>query len=490
MKFLIDTNVFIPIEPTRASEVDERTVRFGELVRLVRTSEHQVYVHPAQREDIARDLDDERRATHDAQFGKYPVLPDPPNISERLRQLVGHSTRPSNDWVDDMLLAALDGDAVDFLVTKDQDIHRKARRVSLQRRVMSVADALLFVQRLFDRRPPPLPAVVHTHAHELDTAADPIFESFRQDYPGFDAWLVKAKRAHRLTWLIKGDGGRLAGFCIVKSEQGSDVGLTGKVLKLCSFKVSESCSGFRYGELLLKAVFEHAVANRHDWLFVTVFERHARLVGLFEDFGFAPLQQRTCLGELVLAKPHTYEPSVVLSTAPLEFNIRYGPHAVRIAGVPGCIVPIRPQYHQLLFPEAERQLSLTAGHYAFGNSIRKAYLCNSAIRKLRPGSNLLFYRSRDAHAVTSLGVVEDTLVTRHAGDIAKFVGNRTVYSLSQIRRLCSQLVLAVLFRQARILRNPITLSELKQNGLLRAAPMTIIRLPADSAVWLEPRLCA
>jgi hypothetical protein len=119
--------------------------------------------------------------------------------------------------------------------------------------------------------------------------------------------------------------------------------------------------------------------------------------------------------------------------------------------------------------------------------MRKAYLCNSVIRTLRPGSNLLFYRSRDIRAVTSLGVVESTLVTRHAVDVARFVGNRTVYSFDQIGRLCSQMVLAILFRQARILRKPITLAELMGNGLLRAAP-SLRFPPVRHSGW--SRVCA
>jgi hypothetical protein len=489
MKFLIDTNVFIPVEPTRVSEVDDRTVRFAEFVRLVQTAEHQVYVHSAQREDIARDSNAERGALHEAQFPKYPVLPDPPGISARLRQRIGTSVRPSNDWVDDMLLAALDGDAVDFLVTEDQDVHRKARLSGRQDRVMSVADALLFVQRLFDRRPPALPAVRHGHAHELDSS-DPIFQSFRLDYPDFEDWLVKAKRGHRLVWSIAGESNELAGFCMVKPEADCGIGLTGKVLKLCCFKVSERYSGFRYGELLLKAIFEHTVANHYDWVYVTVFERHAGLVGLFGDFGFSDTQKRTGLGELVLAKPFSFDPATTADISPLNLNIRYGPQAVRIRGVPAYVVPIQPSFHRLLFPEAEKQLDLAAGQFAFGNSIRKAYLCNSSIRMLRAGSNLLFYRSGDTRAVTALGVVESTLVTKKPENVAKFVGNRTVYSFSQIMELCSQPVLAILFRQAQVLRTPIALRDLRASGLLHGAPITIVTAPLRTTRWLESRLCA
>lgn len=488
MKFLIDTNVFIPLEPTQSCEVDDRTLRTGELVRLLLTSGSQVYVHPAQRIDIARDNDVARRATHEAMFNKYPVLDDPPRIARQTADVIGHSAQGSNDWVDDMLLAALCSDAVNYLVSEDSGVHRKARKLGKQDRVLSVADAVMVARRLFDRVLPPPPAVVATRAHTLDSS-DPIFGSFRQDYPEFDNWLVKAKNEHRLTWLIRAANSGLAAMCIVKPEISETCGLSGKVLKLCSFKVSDACSGYRYGELLLRAVFDHSVENHYDWLVVTVFMRHARTVDLFEDFGFHRQRSRTQLGELVLVKPMA-APRVRPNMAPLEYHIRYGPRAALVANVSAYVVPIQPRFHRLLFPDAERQQDMEAGLRAYGNSIRKAYLCNSVIRVIKPGSNLLFYRSTDIRAITTLGVVEDVLISKRASDIAPFVGKRTVYSYSQIQRMCGTSVLAILFRHARVLSSPISLQELKDHCILKAQPQSISSVPIAATAWVESRICA
>ena len=57
MKFLIDTNIFIPLEPTRPSEVEGGTTKAAEFVQLAGISGHQLYVHPARREDLRRDMD-------------------------------------------------------------------------------------------------------------------------------------------------------------------------------------------------------------------------------------------------------------------------------------------------------------------------------------------------------------------------------------------------------------------------------------------------
>jgi len=152
------------------------------------------------------------------------------------------------------------------------------------------------------------------------------------------------------------------------------------------------------------------------------------------------------------------------------------------------VVPIKPQFHRFLFPEAEDQTELWPGAHGFGNSIRKAYLCNAPIRTVSRGANLLFYRSVDVRAVTVLGVVEDTTVTHSAAEAARFVGKRTVYSLREIEELCTSPVLAILFRQSRVLGKPVPLQELIAQRVVTASPQSIVTVPKEATEWLETRL--
>lgn len=487
MKFLIDTNVFIPLEPTALSDVEAATPAAAELARLIWEAGHQLYVHPAARVDISRDADEDRRKLREILFKKYPSLPDPPSISSRMEGIFGHVEPDTNDWVDHHLVAALEADSADFLVTEDRAVIRKAARLDLQNRVATVAESASIVRDLFNKVPLPPPAVRSVAAHTLDEA-DPIFRSFRKDYAGFDEWLRKCKREHRQAWIVEAGGASLAAVCIIKQEKSVDFGLVGKLLKICSLKVSEEHNGFRFGELMLKAVFEYASSNRYDWIYVTVFYKHANLIRLFEDFGFQDTGCKTKLGEIILAKPMSFTEADRDSLEPLSFNIRYGPFAVTFKNIPTFVVPIKPRYHRLLFPEGEKQLELIPGMLPCGNSIRKAYLSNAAIRTITPGSNLLFYRSEDLQSATFIGVVEATFLSSSPTDIARYVAKRTVYSFSEIEALCHADVLAILLRQARILKHPITLSELMKNGVLSAAPQSIITVPREVAQWLQTRI--
>src|SRR2546428_4794501 len=410
MKFLFDSNIFIPAEPTAPSQVEAKSPVVIGLMQLLEQGRHQIFLHPeSNREMTEEDRDPARRETRRLLLQKYPLLPSPPGVSARLKAIIGEAKRGTNDVVDDALLAAVDGDAVDYLATEDTKLLKKARAAKLGHRVLTTADALAAVRSLFPVTPPPPPAVERVFAHELDEH-DPIFDTFRADYdPGFDDWLRRSKRAHRDAWIIRGTNGTLAGVTIIKPEDDHPYGLGDHVLKICSFKVSDTARGFRYGELLLKSVFAYAFKNHFDATYVTVFEKYAELVELFGVFGFTELPQRTGRGELVLAKPLRFGRAEYDAAPPLDFNIRYGPHHLKTHGVTAYVVPIRPENPKMLFPDAERQLDIISGRNPFGNAIRNAYLCHAIVRRIEPGDVLLFYRSVDEQAIRCVGVAEETL---------------------------------------------------------------------------------
>jgi len=444
VNFLIDTNVVIPLEPTSRSEVKQNTLLASQFAGQVAEGGHSLYIHPEINADISRDPDVERRTTLQILIKKYQVLPDPPSLTQRIITAFGVPPRLSNDWVDIHLLAALDADAVDILVTEDRGIRTKAAQLGLQPRVATIAEALSIIRDLYKTAPNPPPSVREIRAHNLDSS-DPIFQSLRSDYPGFDAWLVNAKREQRRCWVVYAENSELAAISIVKPEYSKEFGLPGQLLKICTFKVSEDYNGFRYGELLLKAILSYVDAGKFDYTYLTVFEKHQHLIALMQDFGFKLTSYSTDLGELVLAKPPLMSEQERANLSSLDFNINFGPHALKYEGTPVFVVPIQPSFHSSLFPDAEQQRALFPRNSPFGNAMRKAYLCNSANRQLATGDILLFYRSQDYKSVTGVGVTEDTLVSRSAIEIARFVGKRTVYKYSDIEDMCQKDVLAILF---------------------------------------------
>lgn len=483
MKFLFDTNVLIQAEPTSPSDVERGTPVVAELLRLLGEGLHQVYIHPASIDELRRDKDARRREMREVLAQKYPHLPAPPAVASRLAAFLPAAAPGSHDETDHVVLAAVDADAVDYLVTDDQKLIQKARRAALGQRVVTPTGAVATLRGLFRSVPLPPPAVRQVIAHQL-REDDPIFSSLSLDYPEFREWIRRCKREHRLAWIVPSDNSRLAGVTIVKDEVGREHGLSGRLLKICTLKIADDARGFRYGELLLKAVFTYAFNNSYDHTYVEVFDRHSETIDLLETFGFDRLDSRTPRGEIVLAKPLRYSDHEAASLAPLDFHIRFGPRHVKVREV--FVVPIQPRFHSMLFPELAPQASLFEASSPYGNSILKAYLCRAKTRQITPGSVLLFYETGGTGAIRALGVVEETLVARRPEDIAHFVGQRTVYSYAEISQMCASDVLAILFRQASdTLGRSIPRSELIRNGVLAGAPQSIVRVKEGGLSWIR-----
>jgi L-amino acid N-acyltransferase YncA len=486
MRFLLDTNIIIPAEPTSSEYVEAGTPAVVALLNVLALGGHTAILHPASARELRNDRNPARAAMRALLVGKYVELSPAPGVSQRLLAAIKAPPPGSNSEIDLLLLSALDADAVDYFVTEDDGIHRRAKKANLGERVLTVADAIDTVRALFPTLPEPPPLVSPKYAYELDDT-DPIFVSFRQDYRAFDAWLAKCKREHRQTWVINAQG-RYGGLCIVKNESPNDYAISGKVLKICSFKIAEEHRGNRYGELLLKAVFAYLLENQYDRAFVEVLSKHKELVTLLADFGFQDLREST-KGERVLVKEMRPAHDDAEQLAPLAYNIKYGPHAVTLSNVRVFVVPIQPRYHSMLFPELDEQLVLlpTIGQ-PFGNSIRKAYLSHSKIRKISPGDALLFYRSEVEQGLTVLGVAEQTFVSTDALQIARFVGKRTVYSYAAIEQMAAKPVLAVLFRMARTLKPTWKVDLLKRTGIIKRAPQSFMQVSGEAAAWIATQL--
>ncbi len=115
------------------------------------------------------------------------------------------------------MLASVFCNAVDFLITDDTGIHRRAKRLNCSDRVLSVADAWLMLESFRPEEIKPRPAVEPVFCHQLDSA-EPIFDSLRADYIDFDRWLTKAQREHRRGFIIRHENTTIASVAIPKKN--------------------------------------------------------------------------------------------------------------------------------------------------------------------------------------------------------------------------------------------------------------------------------
>ena len=396
--------------------------------------------------------------------------------------IIGLAEEHSNDWVDNHLLAAVHADAVHVLVSEDIKLRKNARRLELGDRVWSLAKALETLRVLTDQPIDPIPNVELVKLFSLNDT-EPIFSSLRRDYGGdFDRWLSEKKREGRSALVIRSDNpdDSVAGIVILKQEAEVPGVRAGKTLKLCTFKVGERFGQNRYGELLLKGVFDFISKNSYEMTYFTAFENKAELLGFSESFGFRQGPLRNERGELIAYKDFVVNSEDEMHLSSWDYHVRYGPWTGKIRRAPGFVIPIQPRYYEALFPEDVGQQSLLAPRPC-GNGIKKAYLCHAQCTRVQRGDTLFFYQSGlgDLSGIQAICIAEDVLRTSESSHIIRFVGNRTVYTNDEINALCEKEVLAVRLRRIKFLESPITKKQIAKAGILKSHPQSICQVPSN-----------
>lgn len=450
MKVLLDTNILIPLEDTgRLLEP-----ALSEVVRLCDNQGVQIFIHPAQEEDIQRDRDEARRELLLSRIPRYAKIPNPPELSDEELASLGWRQKNDNDRIDNLLLQALRRGAVHLLVTNDAGIHRKSGATDLREAVFRTAQFLAFLRSREKPQSPPPSGIQEKHLYELDVH-QPFFESLRRSYPGFNKWYQEASGEHRTAWCVFA-GRDLKAICIHKIEgpgliDGLTKPLNAPAIKLCTFKVDETARGRKLGERLLYTAFRYARDKSISYVYMTAFgSEQQSLIDLCRDYGFeeAGINSK---GEAVLLKQMMANQHEMAIGEPLSIARRFYPSYIDDERVSKFIVPIRPSYHERLFPDisdyARGLFGTDSDQYSSpSNTIKKAYLCHSKIRVVKPGDVLLFYRSDDRMSIEAVGVVEMARCVSNIDELIPLVAKRTVFSDEQLEQMLETDTLVILFR--------------------------------------------
>lgn len=487
VKVLIDTNVFIYREE---SEILPEAHR--ELERSLNESDATVYMHPLSVREVRNDPDDRRRKRAESRVETYPVVEYPPTPSSgTFRDRVPEAS-DTNERTDNALLFAVYDGAVDFLITEDRGIHTKARRVGTQDRVFTISEAREYFES--DRRAIfEAPDITETTLGELEVS-DPIFDSIRADYPDFDGWAEE--HGDRTAWVNRTEDGRLGAVLVVKPREVEAIGDDPKLdrerrFKISTFKVAPIRRGRKLGERLLSIAVREAIREDHDKMYLTYYPdgESDPLVQLLASFGF---ERVSAVGEEALFQKRLV-PGMEDDPAPLEMSERFYPSFCDGEKVDKHLVPVKPTFHDKLFRSFPgRQSSLSEFHglsRSEGNAVRKAYLSHARTKQVDSGDVLLFYRSRDEQAVTSLGVCEDVQYRlSDAGKIQRVVGKRSVFSNEEIRQLVERGDVTVFtFRLHFHLDQPPEYGELRNNDVISGPPRTTQRLDEQGYKYIKQK---
>ncbi|MCP1744336.1 putative GNAT family N-acyltransferase [Bradyrhizobium japonicum] len=174
--------------------------------------------------------------------------------------------------------------------------------------------------------------------------SDPFFDSLKAGYRGFESWFNS--KADEELYVIE-DGRRLSGMIYLKHENGAvsdvDPPLPSKRwLKIGTLKIEGK--GTKLGERVLKKVFDRAISENREGIYVTVFELHANLIRLFERYGFKRYGvKRSDDGtELVLARIFDDLVGDLVTDYPF----------FRTRGRKSWLLAVYPEFHSQLLPDS------------------------------------------------------------------------------------------------------------------------------------------
>jgi len=130
--------------------------------------------------------------------------------------------------------------AITYLISEDDRLRKRAARVGLGERVLSLVDAIEMLGQLTATVYTPPPRVERVEPYALDAEQD-IFDSLREDYPGFDDWLntkVRPDSVNRDCLVVEEDGCYAALAIVKRLEANCAYPFAQPVTKVATLKVS------------------------------------------------------------------------------------------------------------------------------------------------------------------------------------------------------------------------------------------------------------
>lgn len=346
------------------------------------------------------------------------------------------------DWFDSLLLNELFNNKVDFLISDEKKIHKKADLLGLNDRVFSINS---FYEKIISENPQLVDYSVLSVKKELFCNVnldDLFFDSFKSDYFGFEKWFLKKKFN---TAYVTVNSNHILSFLYLKIENEDEnysniypVFQPKKRLKIGTFKVADN--GFKLGERFLKIIFDNAIEYNVEEIYVTIFLKRfdqKRLVSLLEEWGFIYYGIKKTIDGIESVYVRNFQKNFNMINPKICFPFFS-------TNSNAYICPIHPKYHTDLLPDSILNNELSHDYFEnqpHRNAIRKVYVSRSKNRNIKIGDILIFYRTAPLNqpgyyysVITTIGIVESIVknVTTEEEFILK-CKKRSVFTDKQLR---------------------------------------------------------
>lgn len=277
---------------------------------------------------------------------------------------------------------------------------------------------------------------------EVDLS-DTFFDSLKEDYPEFPVWFRKKAKV-KATALVFNDDDGLGAFVCLKKENEPILLIEGDLpaverLKISTLKLAERYQGQRLGEGAIGLALWKWQKTKAQDIYVTVFEKHALLIGQLERFGFR-LAGHKSNGECVYLK----------SRVAVDYSDPYKsfPFVNPLFQKAGYLV-VNDAYHDTLFPYSELKNTLQEQvGLSVANGLSKIYIGSpTSDLSYRIGEPILIYRRHTGtgskgykSCITSYCIVTNIIVAKlnninrvSFDDLIKRIGNKSVFDKREIR---------------------------------------------------------
>ncbi|OKS89252.1 PIN domain-containing protein [Mucilaginibacter polytrichastri] len=431
MKALLDTNIIIHREAGRVTNQD-----IGILFKWLDKASFEKCIHPITLEEINKNPNKSTVETFNIKLDSYVLLnttaPMPPIVIDISKK---HDIN-ENDRNDTILLNEVFSERVDLLISEDNKIHKKAFELGIQDKVFKINT---FLEKITAEYPELVNYKVLSVRQELFgniDLSDNFFLTLKDDYPGFEKWFNK-KANEKAYITINKSNKKLLSFLFLKREDEKEIYSDieppfrpKRRLKVGTFKVVGN--GFRLGERFLKIIFDNALANKVEEIYVTIFqkrEEQLRLIELLEAWGFTVWGMKSN-GEYVYIR--NFSKTFDIKNPRVTFP--YIPTYTK-----AFLVPIHPAYHTELFPDSilktESPLNFVDDE-PHRNAISKVYVSRSWEKNINKGDVLVFYRTGGFYqsVITTVCIAEE-IITNFADedDFIRICKKRSVYSEQNLR---------------------------------------------------------
>jgi predicted nucleic acid-binding protein len=410
----------------------------GRLFRWIDKLRYEKCIHEVTINEISKMQDIKSREAFRIKMESYHRLPTVAPLKPEVETISRGYDTTENDRNDTVLLNEVFSGRVDFLITEDRTIRKKASELGIDDKIFTIDE---FLEKVTAENPEQLdyriPSVKKEYFGNINLQ-DEFFDSFKEDYDGYEKWFNR--KADETAYVCKSDD-RVVAILYLKlepeSEPYSDITprFTAKRrLKIGTFKVQ--LNGFKLGERLLKIVFDNALHLSVDEIYVTIFHKRIeqiRLINLLKDFGFHyhGIKESSSGKEEVYARDFSRKTSLTFPKTTYPFMSKTARK---------FLVPIYPEYHTKLLPDSILKTESPfdfVEHEPFRNAISKVYVSRSLNRDLKIGDIIIFYRTGGYYksVVTTLGIVENICTSindqRHFIDLCR---KRSVFTDDELKK--------------------------------------------------------